>query len=577
MTTQKFFTEIHPILESWMKAYKKTNNAALGESLERYLSKYEQLTLPDDIKAVLDDFRKEKNKIDNPSRIVSFIKNHKKIVGCATLATLLTTGAVFALDKSNSKDAINASENLQTMEIDVDYWSRSPLTGETLIQEGIAIKTMLADNGLFEEGKFSNDELAFYAFMGGIEAKTDSRIASLKLSEVVADKTVAETMLDKRTQTIETGLMTKEFKADWSKIYPKRYEANILNELQQNYENVLANDTAENRQAINQTLDKILNNSTGFGEEASLDIIAYVNAFRGLGAQTEKNDNSYITEEKHDNFVDYMYQNCLNIDNKSAEFIQQQHSLYDDVKTKVLEKIESTLKLEKTTKAKSDGDKSLKEISIEISKAKVENRTFDGMTAGEKASEESKKDAQAAVERDYPGEKVSANDKIITDSKGNKVIDSGKTTVVDEVGDTKTSQNVDNNGNAMSESDKKTNAELQQMGANDYASGTMNEAYKNNSYYLQGWNAAKEAASQIDHSQKVEESTETKYNENANQSTTESVVTPPQTESNTSNEIVSEETKTEDVIWNNFLTGTDGMQYNITDIGTNPELSGRSR
>lgn len=592
MTTEKFFKEIYPILESWMDVYKKTNNAALGESLERYLSMYESMKLPADIRVVVKEFRKQKQKIEKSNRLTAFVKRNKKIVGRAALVALLASGSVWALNRNDSKDVAKAASE-QSITFDNEYWNRDPLTSETLINEGIEIKKMLAANGLFEDGKFSNEELAFYAFMSGIDAKTDSRIASLKLSEIVADKTVAETMLDKRTQALETGLMTKEFKADWSKIYPKKYEAAILNELQSDYENILAKDNAENRQAINETLDKIMNNSTGFGEEASLDIIAYVNVFRGLEAQTDKHDNSYITEEKHDTFVDYMYETCLNVDTKSPEFVKQKHNLYDDVKTRLLEKVDATLTLERETLAISDGDKSLKEIAVEISKVKVENKTFNGMSASKKASDESKKDAQRQVEKDYPGEKVTSKDKIVTGSNGNKVIVSDKEIIVDKKGDTEKLPNKDENGNETTQSADELK-KLGQQGAADYYKFNGDESKissknKNNPAYMAGWNAAKEADAKIDKEDKIDSNQNEIYYDDKQQDTNTSKPTTP--EPSTPNpttpenkpadpvvdEIVSEETETEDIIWGDYIIGTDGNRYEVSDISTEPELEGRSR
>lgn len=592
MTTEKFFKEIYPILESWMDVYKKTNNAALGESLERYLSMYESMKLPADIRVVVKEFRKQKQKIEKSNRLTAFVKRNKKIVGRAALVALLASGSVWALNRNDSKDVAKAASE-QSITFDNEYWNRDPLTSETLINEGIEIKKMLAANGLFEDGKFSNEELAFYAFMSGIDAKTDSRIASLKLSEIVADKTVAETMLDKRTQALETGLMTKEFKADWSKIYPKKYEAAILNELQSDYENILAKDNAENRQAINETLDKIMNNSTGFGEEASLDIIAYVNVFRGLEAQTDKHDNSYITEEKHDTFVDYMYETCLNVDTKSPEFVKQKHNLYDDVKTRLLEKVDATLTLERETLAISDGDKSLKEIAVEISKVKVENKTFNGMSASKKASDESKKDAQRQVEKDYPGEKVTSKDKIVTGSNGNKVIVSDKEIIVDKKGDTEKLPNKDENGNETTQSADELK-KLGQQGAADYYKFNGDESKissknKNNPAYMAGWNAAKEEDAKIDKEDKIDSNQNEIYYDDKQQDTNTSKPTTP--EPSTPNpstpenkpadpvvdEIVSEETETEDIIWGDYIIGTDGNRYEVSDISTEPELEGRSR
>lgn len=592
MTTEKFFKEIYPILESWMDVYKKTNNAALGESLERYLSMYESMKLPADIRVVVKEFRKQKQKIEKSNRLTAFVKRNKKIVGRAALVALLASGSVWALNRNDSKDVAKAASE-QSITFDNEYWNRAPLTSETLINEGIEIKKMLAANGLFEDGKFSNEELAFYAFMSGIDAKTDSRIASLKLSEIVADKTVAETMLDKRTQALETGLMTKEFKADWSKIYPKKYEAAILNELQSDYENILAKDNAENRQAINETLDKIMNNSTGFGEEASLDIIAYVNVFRGLEAQTDKHDNSYITEEKHDTFVDYMYETCLNVDTKSPEFVKQKHNLYDDVKTRLLEKVDATLTLERETLAISDGDKSLKEIAVEISKVKVENKTFNGMSTSKKASDESKKDAQRQVEKDYPGEKVTSKDKIVTGSNGNKVIVSDKEIIVDKKGDTEKLPNKDENGNETTQSADELK-KLGQQGAADYYKFNGDESKissknKNNPAYMAGWNAAKEADAKIDKEDKIDSNQNEIYYDDKQQDTNTSKPTTP--EPSTPNpstpenkpadpvvdEIVSEETETEDIIWGDYIIGTDGNRYEVSDISTDPELGGRSR
>lgn len=592
MTTEKFFKEIYPILESWMDVYKKTNNAALGESLERYLSMYESMKLPADIRVVVKEFRKQKQKIEKSNRLTAFVKRNKKIVGRAALVALLASGSVWALNRNDSKDVAKAASE-QSITFDNEYWNRDPLTSETLINEGIEIKKMLAANGLFEDGKFSNEELAFYAFMSGIDAKTDSRIASLKLSEIVADKTVAETMLDKRTQALETGLMTKEFKADWSKIYPKKYEADILNELQRDYENILAKDNAENRQAINETLDKIMNNSTGYGEEASLDIIAYVNVFRGLEAQTDKHDNSYITEEKHDTFVDYMYETCLNVDTKSPEFVKQKHNLYDDVKTRLLEKVDATLMLERETLAISDGDKSLKEIAVEISKVKVENKTFNGMSASKKASEESKKDAQRQVEKDYSGEKVTSKDKIVTGSNGNKVIVSDKEIIVDKKGDTEKLPNKDENGNETTQSADELK-KLGQQGAADYYKFNGDESKissknKNNPAYMAGWNAAKEADAKIDKEDKIDSNQNEIYYDDKQQDTNTSNPTTP--EPSTPNpttpenkpadpvvdEIVSEETETEDIIWGDYIIGTDGNRYEVSDISTEPELEGRSR
>ncbi|MCI8445274.1 MAG: hypothetical protein HFG15_02435 [Bacilli bacterium] len=557
-----------------MNAYEMSIIAALQRTLDRgenVLEAFSKLELNDfsngaltKINKIVKDYKKQQGVREN---IVSKIKEKYGVL----VKILVPVGLIGAIAVSltgcgnDSKDKEPGSDKNNIVLFDEDYWSRNALADQTLIDQGISIKKLLGENGLLEEGRFSNDKLAFYSILAGFEAKTDARIKSLNISEFVSNRADALKYLEEYRQSLNTGLMTNQFKVDWSSIFPKKYDAKMLNELQALYQKLNTERSNENRDELVKTLDKIQNGSAGYSEMAMFVATSYAQYFHSY---------KDINQTVRNTFIDHLDKACAER-TENTDFIEENHSSYSSAFTSILENITEMIEIEKATdESKSDGGKSLKEIAIEISKVKVENKK----NASEIASQASDSHEYTEAMKKQKGSQMTAEDykNLRTDPK------TGKTTINAGVADYNEhkGQEVDTgfHDENNQQSNKETVEQLVQRGANDALAGLPPQSSDSN--YMLGYNSVKNNITPPEDDNVIDNNQDTQDNyypgfDSGNVLPNNGGQSQPNENSNSATTT----TTTEEVYYSDLIMGADGNWYlsDGTPVQVEASTGGMSR
>lgn len=589
MTTENFNEIILPALEKILVIYAKTGSEDIGKTLDQRFADYEKTPFPLECHNKLKELQQNKKKIDKKVRHAAIvrnaatgIKNHKIASVVVSLATVLTlVGCSSSISKTGGATDNNDQKGIVTI-----------LEGNKQIDHGSAWAENFATNGAYDENaKESSDMFAIATVLDSFANRDQYSSAYLDALALGANYNSREEVqaVGRSFFEVHQQIVLSKGEIKYEQVLQKEKDSKLLNELQEAWKNISATSSDESKEKFDSLIEDFVKNVNQYSPFAVRLGIEYVT----MGYDTPWKGGTVVSKET----VDLFYQNIENCcttlycaSSLSKEKESTANSSLQSVSDTLLYGYVDDLLKDKTHDHIETGEKlySYTEIRDGIAdKIKdLKNSERDLEQAADEISMENFE--QKAIEKFGDVEKVTPNDHITTNSKGEQVINNGNTVVENSTGDVKDGGAKDNNGNSSTVD--KINHTFKE-GYEDWINSNGAESakkYPNDPTYMDGWNTAAQDIKNLQDQNKGPQTdsttTEEHYNDVNTNTETQAPSTPSQDEVKETKpttpttpetpvpgEIVDIQEEEEIKYYSNDILGTDGNMY--TD---SPEL-GRSK